>query len=847
MPLINLQTNLKSLKYGHDRPDGGSSDQPYIQTDVNDPVSPSLNLLLRNPAAKTFLKGVSDVSGFLGIGNFNVDEALRSAGTAIDKFGKIDDGFIRGGIIGSTNAAITDTVRLIKFFTDAPKGPLFLARQAAMQLTNPRLEWKRVRLSSAISNPLGFVSQIGVDLLKGQAGNLLDTATRGYLGPTRLYNLGINTIAQIPISHIGGHILRHGLSPISADDKYEAIAIENNRQENNNVTILPSSVEPPSNRLLRLAYKFELGDGQGEAVGVSEILRKLRRDTRRENRRGRRDARRQTRATRRANREAAAVSAFEREFNFGLSGPGGLAAGALAFNNILRSPIELFGDRIKYKNLKLPDSTKTNIDDYLTGPGSVYGIGFTSIRRYSYTEDLNRINESLRHSRENAGNYLQLGRSDNRYPLVYIDATTNASLIGNALGSNKRLSKDSFTYEIGSHPDVDVFENNDIALAIDQTKKYDNYDDVAGDIDYISTLSSTNPLIGIYNTVRNTVDPYGVNNVSNARGYYNDSVDFGTGSIIYTNGTELVTIKASHWWKVSREANFGSSRQDDINLTPMFSATPGTATNWDSIQVNNLQYRIKDLVPFMIEAIDGENPSTKSVYMIFRAYLTDLSDSVDAEWTDIKYVGRGEKFYVYNGFNRKISISFKVAALSAQEMKPMYQKLNALMGNLMPDYVGTNSGVMRGPLVRMTVGNWINSQPGKLDSLSYKVTNDSPWEINIDGDKDKLILPHIVEVSLNFTPIGSQTGTLTRLSNKESKTNFVSHIAQNYNSGSRYIDYSDIDLPGTNVEGLNFFRPAGNSSSPLPPRLTIISPEPEEDIDPETLNELPPELQSNLF
>ena len=34
MPLVNLTTNLKSLRYGKDVPGGGSSRQPYV-TRVN--------------------------------------------------------------------------------------------------------------------------------------------------------------------------------------------------------------------------------------------------------------------------------------------------------------------------------------------------------------------------------------------------------------------------------------------------------------------------------------------------------------------------------------------------------------------------------------------------------------------------------------------------------------------------------------------------------------------------------------------------------------------------------------------------------------------------------------------
>jgi len=791
MPLINLQTNLKSLKYGHDGPNGGSSSQPYIQTDINNPISPSLNLLLRNPLLKQFLNGVSNVGGWFGIDKFNADEALLKAGIAIDQFGKIDDGFIRGGAIGATNASITDTIRIAKFFTDTPKGPLFLARQAAMQLTNPRLEWKRYKISAFSNSPWKLIKEVGNSILTGQLGNIVGTTTRGYLEPTRLYNLGINTIAQIPVNYIGGHILRHGLLPISNDDKYEDITKWNNELVNNKLSSsgLVNALEPPSNRLLRLTQKFELGDGEGEAVNASEILRKLRRSTKKINRKGRRAARRQTRATRRANRLITANTAAAEELAFGEEG----VFGALeVFGSVLSSPLRLFGDRIKYKNLKLPDSTKTNIDDYLTGPGSTYGLGFTSIRRYSFTEDLAKIEESLRHSRENAGKYVQLGQSDDRHSLDYIDPNPkNSSLIGNALGSNKRVSKSSTTYEIGSHPEVDDFDNSDIASSLAQTRQYADYDQVDNDTYDLQTLDAVySPLIGIYNTIRGKGNNiYGYNDVYNAIGNYDDKTDL-LGSIIYKNGyNEAVVISASRWDKVSRETNFGSGRQDSINLTPIFSARPGEAASWDSVTINSNPYRIKDLVPFMIEAIDATSPSTKSVYMVFRAYITNLSDSVNADWTDIKYAGRGEKFYVYTGFTRKINISFKVAALSEGEMKPMYQKLNALMSNLMPDYVSQDGGLMRGPLVRMTVGNYINSQPGIFDSLTYTVSTDSPWEINIDGNKDKLILPHIIEVQLSFTPIGSQTGNKNRLSNKESETNFVSHIAQNYLTGSNSTQY----------------------------------------------------------
>jgi hypothetical protein len=84
--------------------------------------------------------------------------------------------------------------------------------------------------------------------------------------------------------------------------------------------------------------------------------------------------------------------------------------------------------------------------------------------------------------------------------------------------------------------------------------------------------------------------------------------------------------------------------------------------------------------------------------------------------------------------------------------------------------------------MRMTIGNYIDGQLCVLNSLTYKITQDSPWELSLgstNGDLLELNLPHIIEVTLGFTPIGSQTRDENRLSRK---TDGTSHIAQNWNA-----------------------------------------------------------------
>jgi hypothetical protein len=90
MGLIDLKTNLKSLKFGNDRFGGGSSGQPYIQTPI-----PNF------------------------VGNQNNDFILR------------------GGILSPILAAF-DSLRLSKYFFDlkSPSGFLFTAKQNILSLQN---------------------------------------------------------------------------------------------------------------------------------------------------------------------------------------------------------------------------------------------------------------------------------------------------------------------------------------------------------------------------------------------------------------------------------------------------------------------------------------------------------------------------------------------------------------------------------------------------------------------------------------------------------------------------------------------------------------------------------------
>jgi hypothetical protein len=183
---------------------------------------------------------------------------------------------------------------------------------------------------------------------------------------------------------------------------------------------------------------------------------------------------------------------------------------------------------------------------------------------------------------------------------------------------------------------------------------------------------------------------------------------------------------------------------DLVNLTPLYT----------SENVNNSTEQ-SDLIKFTIAVVDNNDPSQKT-FIHFRAFLDSFSDNFAATWDSFKYVGRGESFYRYGGFNRGVSLGFKVHCQSRQEQRPMYQKLNYLASVTAPDY--SDGGFMRGNYIYLTVGDWLVNVPGILNGISINVPTDSPWEIarNQTGgvQNDIAQLPHYVEVTgFNFTPI----------------------------------------------------------------------------------------------
>lgn len=117
MGLINLTTDLKSLRYGKDRIGGGDSGQPYIKTEIPDDLSPYI--------------GTQD--------------------------------YINRGGIRVVRDSATDVLRLGRMFVDtkSPNGIFFASKQNLLSRTAVRTQTSGV-LNEGIYTPLSTLAQAGV-------------------------------------------------------------------------------------------------------------------------------------------------------------------------------------------------------------------------------------------------------------------------------------------------------------------------------------------------------------------------------------------------------------------------------------------------------------------------------------------------------------------------------------------------------------------------------------------------------------------------------------------------------------------------------------------------------------
>jgi hypothetical protein len=657
-------TTFKSLKYGHDRPGGGDSGQPYEKVDIN-----------------------------------TVDRGFNRF-----RMTKFDDGLVRGGVVGAANASVIDTLRIGKFLTDFPKGPLFIVKQVGLQLSNPKLETKKFPSGPGV---LGF--------LGGLANTIQDKLG---IGPTRLYNLGINTLAQVPLNAFGGHLNRHGLLPIQDDNtKYLAVAQYNNEEDGS-----------PHNRLIKLKNRFRLGDRQ-EDIQPGFKDRKARK--------------------------------------------------------VLSN---LFGKKIGF----LEANEELTIDRYIGGPGSVYGIGNTTILRNVFTEDSIKINKS-RNKNFNA----------QHLPEVKIN---NSFDFGISLRTDSILAKDNFNLIkdqniSGSFLNYNQITNNKETVLLDNSNKRSlSYTDANKTISNFIEASAKSSSIFGKEDFNNGFSLY--SNSKNDPNTLNDkTINTYSGSVTWLPSTGPKTVNKTGSLGLSK---LTTGDKEDINKNDFTTKGENTirytpeSTNNNVVKYAELRAKVDKVTSivqdtYTTNGVDFEkfattkvnisrndpylfyngyelankfkrtndtdvnddtlalqfrplNPFTGNPFttLKFLGYITDYSENYDSNWNSVKYVGRAENFYIFNEFKRTVDVGFNIPCFNRQELRDKHCALSELASALAGKY--DENGLLGGIITVLKLGQYIDGQPGIINNLRFSPIEGSSWDLD-EG------LAFYIKVSFGFTVI----------------------------------------------------------------------------------------------
>lgn len=770
--LIKLQdgdTAFKSLKFGNDRPGGGDSGQPYIKTPIE---------RINSPVNKDFL--------------------------------------LRGGINTPLDAA-EDVTRLTKYFFDFrnPSGLLFTAKQNLLSRTGTKTE-------ASFGPAYGGFSK-GIDL---KTGNISLNQNNGF------FNEGIytplSTLAEAGVVAFGGHLNKQGLDPTGlipglSIRKYQDVVYDNNREERNfEDPKVPLSLvrksQNASDRAGRMVVKKtsqDLKTQQELNQGPSQInLSRTSADTSTRNSTLQKseqiinnflkkwDAYRDKQAVKKLNRaqsaEDKAIDKSDTLFSQVISAENA----DKVFNNRL---LKLWNG--SGLNLSRPSNSISSVlYSYSGGPNSVLGFGNTNIRFATTNDGVTALRTNNLTIED-----LNIIRKEPSFQTTQIFGNLYSPNPGVSLIYQEKFKISPFLTNPESifftgNPDNDYLEDYNLKSEIQPwVQNFIIPGESNEDPKTYLTGSQRQSETDLFTFPLNASSKYNenINKFSTDGETINDNL-IATGRNSYQEITHIFNT-----YEIPNPKTYLAERSDFIDIStdnlilkssnPKLDKSLDLKVYYDSKSLTrkskSLLTDFTDLVEFNFTILDPQNPSSPGTVLDFRAYLDSFSDSYSNDWKSQTYMGRAEKFYKYDSFDRSISLGFTIVADNQDNLEEMYSQLNTLASSIAPSY--TSQGYMAGVLHKLTVGNYVNKQYGILQGLTFEVTDDTPWQIETDSQ-----LPLYIKVTgIKFTPIHNFRPEV--ILDKQLKTNsggqkyYVPKLIKDQNQ--RYISqktiYDDIPIP----------------------------------------------------
>lgn len=122
-------------------------------------------------------------------------------------------------------------------------------------------------------------------------------------------------------------------------------------------------------------------------------------------------------------------------------------------------------------------------------------------------------------------------------------------------------------------------------------------------------------------------------------------------------------------------------------------------------------------------------------YIPFRATVKGINEAGTANWDPLRFIGRADQLYSYNGFSRTLSFTFNIVINSVTELLPSWKKINYIASAIKPSNYTTGQRVGESfnrfivpPMFMLTIGDLYKFQPIILTSVQVMIPDDAAWE-----------------------------------------------------------------------------------------------------------------------
>ena len=518
-----------------------------------------------------------------------------------------------------------------------------------------------VRIAKWVASPRGLlwiVKQVGL----GMTNPRVEGSMSSLLGrPSRIHS-GITSLLSVAGTAFGLHFTTHGIPIVNALSNYETVINARNSMDGENYYI--KMKEPDT---------YALGKAQGNR------LLKLRKDLL---------------------PRVKPKPGEKKEFG--------------KFMSVVKSVVA------KLKSISGHAGAKIDILSGLGGPGSVYGIGSTTIHRYVISDE-KAIAQAAKQNWNTKYTY------HNQYATLGVITVHRSSVGGPETSDTPSLNahgidelKDSLWTTMTTFGEKDNGAPGTNNTTHPSQPKYVNLE--SGDGRASSFPKAKNAGIKSYATVA-----YNLLKRDDAKSFQ----DFRNDVKAQKDSSEKSYVgkpKDKEYYKTNNlETYYGFGK---VGMIKADRSDPNKFLITDVKGLGQL-YNHKNFRGDSVNALDIDNKSTDKIYpkgakdlikfyfqdgnqgnnvMPFRCTMTGFTDNFSPSWNRIDIMGRPDGAYLYSSFERSVSFNFIVAAMSRSEMIPMWRKINYLATYTMPDLSGNKKP--SGPMMRITIvsrNSWIHN------------------------------------------------------------------------------------------------------------------------------------------